>query len=69
MCPKLIHLPLILLVQVNFMSAQMLAAASKEVEVSGESLDEMRLLEEQARKIAEEAKRDEPQKKAMTFVK
>ena len=47
------------------MSAQMLAAASKEVEVSGESLDEMRLLEEQARKIAEEAKRDQPQKKAM----
>ena len=51
------------------MSAQMLAAASKEVEVSGESLDEMRLLEEQARKIAEEAKRDQPQKKAMAFVK
>ena len=45
----------------------MLAAASKEVEVSGESLDEMRLLEEQARKIAEEAKRDQPQKKAMAF--
>ena len=55
--------------QVNFMSAQMLAAASKDVEVSGESLDEMKLLEEQARKIAEEAKKDQPQKKSMAFVK
>lgn len=51
------------------MSAQMLAAASKEVEVTGESLDEMKLLEEQARKIAEEAKKDQPPKKSMTFVK
>lgn len=51
------------------MSAQMLAAASKDVEVSGESLDEMKLLEEQARKIAEEAKKDQPQKKSMAFVR
>ena len=34
---------------------------------SGESLDEMRLLEEQARRIAEEANKDKP--KTMTFVK
>jgi pre-mRNA-splicing factor SYF1 len=53
--------------QVNLMSAQMLAAASKDVQVTGESLDEMRLLEEQARRIAEEANKDKP--KTMTFVK
>ncbi len=36
----------------------------------GESLDEMKLLEEQARRIAEEAGRDQPKKPAkMTFVK
>ena len=35
----------------------------------GESLDEMRLLEEQARKIAEEANRDKPKSKGMSFVK
>ena len=36
----------------------------------GESLDEMQLLEEQARRIAEEAARDQPKKpKSMTFVK
>ena len=34
---------------------------------AGESLDEMRLLEEQARRIAEESKKDKP--KTMTFVK
>lgn len=34
---------------------------------TGESLDEMRLLEEQARRIAEESKKDKP--KTMTFVK
>jgi pre-mRNA-splicing factor SYF1 len=53
--------------QVNFMSAQMLATASKEVQITGESMDEMRLLEEQARRIAEEAHKDQP--KSMTFVK
>ena len=36
---------------------------------SGESLDEMKLLEEQARRIAEEAREDMPKKKAMSFVK
>ncbi len=68
------------------MSAQMLAAASKEIEVTGlfsalplrllylllikgESLDEMKLLEEQARRIAEEAKSEQPKPKSMTFVK
>ncbi|XP_064395800.1 pre-mRNA-splicing factor SYF1-like [Halichondria panicea] len=55
--------------QVNFMSAQMLASASKDVAVTGEGVDEMRLLEEQARKIAEEATRDQPHKKTMSFVK
>ncbi len=51
------------------MSAQMLASASKDVAVTGEGVDEMRLLEEQARKIAEEATRDQPHKKTMSFVK
>ena len=36
---------------------------------AGESLDEMKLLEEQARRIAEEAKSDQPKPKSMTFVK
>ena len=36
---------------------------------AGESLDEMKLLEEQARRIAEEAKKDEPKQKSMAFVK
>ena len=35
----------------------------------GESLDEMKLLEEQARRIAEEAREDMPKKKSMSFVK
>ena len=35
----------------------------------GESLDEMRLLEEQARRIAEEARSDQPKQKSMSFVK
>ena len=34
---------------------------------TGESMDEMRLLEEQARRIADEARKDKP--KGMTFVK
>ena len=34
---------------------------------AGESMDEMRLLEEQARRIADEARKDKP--KGMTFVK
>ena len=36
---------------------------------SGESVDEMRLLEEQARKIAEEAKSDQTKQKNVMFVK
>ena len=35
----------------------------------GESLDEMRLLEEQARRIAEENQKDKPKPKTMSFVK
>lgn len=38
------------------------------VTVTGESLDEMRLLEEQARRIAEESKKD-GKPKTMMFVK
>ena len=34
---------------------------------AGESMDEMRLLEEQARRIADEARKDKP--KGMTFIK
>ena len=37
--------------------------------IAGESLDEMKLLEEQARRIAEEAREDHPQTKTMSFVK
>ena len=36
---------------------------------TGESLDEMRLLEEQARKIAEDVKQDNPKQKTLAFVK
>lgn len=53
--------------QVNFMSAQMVTAASKDINVSGESLDEMKLLEEEARKMSEETEKDKP--KTMKFVK
>ena len=55
------------LYQVNFMSAQMVTAASKDINVSGESLDEMKLLEEEARKMSEETEKDKP--KTMKFVK
>ncbi len=55
------------------MSAQMLAGASKGAsDGTGETVDEMRLLEEQARIIAEEttsAAADQPPKKTMNFVK
>ena len=49
------------------MSAQMVTAASKDINVSGESLDEMKLLEEEARKMSEETEKDKP--KTMKFVK
>ena len=39
------------------------------VTVAGESLDEMKFLEEQARRIAEEAREDQPKQKTMSFVK
>ena len=51
------------------MSAQMMATASKDIHVTGESLDEMKLLEEEARKMAEEAKKKEEAPKMMKFVK
>lgn len=61
--------------QVNFMSTQMLAAASgftTDLNPSelGAGVDEMALLEERAKKIAEDAKKDQPKPKStMTFVK
>ena len=61
--------------QVNFMSAQMLAAASGYTTDStpselGAGVDEMAVLEEQARKIAEVAKKDQPKPKTtVAFVK
>ena len=58
----------IVFLQVNFMSAQMMAAASKDIEITGESLDEMKLLEDEARKMVDEAKKDDGPK-MMKFVK
>ncbi len=54
----------------HFLSVSLLMRVSVPTAPSGESMDEMRLLEEQARRIAEEATRDQPKKAAkMTFVK
>ncbi len=50
------------------MSAQMMAAATKDIEISGESLDEMKLLEDEARKMVDESKKDTGPK-MMKFVK
>lgn len=54
------------------MSAQMVASASKDIQVTGESIDEMKLLEDEARKAAaaamNETKKDD-QVKTMKFVK
>ena len=37
--------------------------------IQGESVDEMRLLEEQARKLAEDVKTNQPKQKNVMFVK
>ncbi|KAL5483850.1 hypothetical protein EMCRGX_G020266 [Ephydatia muelleri] len=56
--------------QVNFTSTQMLATAANELQASGGNVDEMKALEERAKKIAEEAKMDQPRtSKSMMFVK
>ena len=50
------------------MSAQMLSKNAQSS--SGGNIDEMRLLEEEARKIAEESKKEQPKgMKTMSFVK
>lgn len=46
------------------MSAQMVSSSS-----NPGAADDMKLLEEQAKKVAETAHEDQPKKKAMTFVK
>lgn len=50
------------------MSAQMMAVASKDIQVTGESVDEMKLLEDEARKMVDQVKQDD-QPKIMKFVK
>ncbi|XP_013420306.1 pre-mRNA-splicing factor SYF1 [Lingula anatina] len=56
--------------QVNFMSAQMLAAQSTKEEAASEEKNEMEKLEERARQLAEEAVRDQPKpQKGILFVR
>ena len=59
---------LILLVQAKLLANTLICPLVSHFP-SGESLDEMKLLEEQARRIAEEAREDMPKKKSMSFVK
>lgn len=56
--------------QVNFMSAQMLAASSEKGDNAGESSDNMQKLEERARQLAEESVKDQAKPdKGILFVR
>lgn len=57
----------IYLFQVNFMSSQMVSSTTKQAMAAAQ--DDMKLLEEKARAVSEETKRDKAKTKTMSFVK
>ena len=57
----------IYLFQVNFMSSQMVSSTTKQAMAAAQ--DDMKLLEEKARAVSEETKRDKTKTKTMSFVK